>query len=157
MARRIALAFDEGRPQLAHEPPRRVEAAVEVERTDQRFDDVPDDVFATRRAILARLLAKSELRRNPGFDADLPTRRARHEHREAVRQLAFGLLRKALLEPFGHDQSEHAVAEEFEALVIVLAEARVGEGLLKQAGLLRLIPDGVAHEVEEFAHPGTPV
>ena len=70
--------------------------------------------------------------------ADLGAGLARDQGIVAPRHLAFGLVRVAVVERAGDDQAEHPVAEEFEPLVAVAAEARMGQRALEQLEVARL-------------------
>ena len=87
-------------------------------RADQRLDDVADDILALARAVLARLLAEPHQLGNAELAPDLGAGFARDQHIVAARQIAFGLGRVALVQGARHDMAEHAVAEEFEPLVV---------------------------------------
>ena len=56
-----------------------------------------------------------------------------HQARAQLGQLAFGELREARVELVGDRAAEHAVAEEFEPLVVVRAVAPMGERPLEEA------------------------
>ena len=60
-------------------------------------------------------------RREAELAADLGAGLARDQRIVAARQIAFGLVREALVEPARDDKAEHPVAEEFEPLVAVAA------------------------------------
>ena len=110
------------------------EPGVEVERADQRLDDVADDIVAEVGVVLARLLAEADVARQVDRAADFGAGLARDEGIVAAAHLAFGLAREALVEPRRDDQPEDAVAEEFEPLVGVAAMAAVGQRALEQFG-----------------------
>ena len=148
-----------GSQSLQDEALRSLDPAVEEQRADQRLDDVADDIVALARAVLARLLAEPDQRRNADLAADSRRRsRGRPSHCSGLRQIAFGLVRIALVERAGDDHSEHAVAEEFEPLVAVAADARMGERELEQAEVLRLVARALADEgCDVAAHSASPV
>ena len=83
-------------------------------------------------AILARLLAEPDHRRHAELPPDVGAGLPVDQGIVAVRKLAFRLAAEALVEPARDDQPEHAVAEEFEALVIVPPKAGVGQCPLEQ-------------------------
>ncbi len=77
------------------------ESAVEEKCADQRLDDVADDIVALAGAVLARLLAEPDERRNAELAADLGASLAGDQGVVALRQIAFGLVRKTLVERRG--------------------------------------------------------
>ena len=136
MGRGAALAFEHGRPVLADEGARGIEAMFEEHRAEQRLDDVADDIVAGVGLILTRLLAEADEGRDGDRAANFGAAFARHQRIVAAAHLALGLLREAFVEPFGDDQPEDAVAEEFQPLIAVAAKAAVGQRALVKPGIL---------------------
>ena len=118
-----------------------LDAAIEVDRGDQRLDGVREDVLL--HALPGRVGAATEPQRRAELDGPRP-RRERvgvHERRAHERQLALVGRRKAIDEQPAHAEAEHCVAEELEALIVgrtcatlLVREARMRERLLETSG-----------------------
>ena len=122
----------------------RVEAAVEVDRAEQRLEGVGQDrgLVAAAGALLAAaepdVAAEVELAAHLG-------QRAHVDHRGAqLGQLALGQVGVVAVERVGDDQAEHGVAEELQPLVGRQAAVLVGVGAVGQRPLqqARLDRDG---------------
>ena len=98
MLRRLALFGDVRLPGLQDEPLGGLEPAVDQQSADQRFDDVTDDILALAGAVIARLLAEPHPLGNAEIAPDLGAGFARDQHIVAARQIAFRLVRVALVE-----------------------------------------------------------
>ena len=119
-------------PIVHDEVPRRRHAAVEIERGDQRFAGAGQD-----RALLAPAArgfgrGHDQIGRQARGFRHLGAGFALDEAVEAHGEPAFGLLGMIGIQALGDDQAQHAVAEEFQALVGVGADAGVGEGARQQ-------------------------
>ena len=152
MLGRAVAAVDAVGPGGADEGARRLQPAVEPERADQGFDGVAQDVVALERAVGERLLAEPHMRGDADLAADLGADAARDEHVQPPRQFALGLVRKEAVEPVGDGDAEHPVAEEFEPLIIVLAEARMGQRPFEQAEIGRAVAEPGLEPVRERLH-----
>ena len=157
MVRCALLAGEVGFPKLEDEAFGRIDSAVEKKRADQRFDDVADDILALAGAVLAGLLAEADEGGNADLAADVGAGVAVDQRMVAAREIAFGFGRIALVERGRDDHAEHAVAEEFEPLVAVAADARVGEGELEQRRIARLVAELFLDEMGDLgAHSASP-
>ncbi len=65
------LAVEIRRPGAQDEALGGLQAAIDQQRPDQRLDDVADDILAEARAILARLFAEPDQRRDSEVAADV--------------------------------------------------------------------------------------
>src|SRR4051794_19729195 len=145
MLRRAPLARQVGLPQLEDEALCDIEAAVDEQGADQRFDDVPDDVLALACPVLARLFAEPDERWNADLAPVLGAGFAVDECIVALREIALRLLGVALVEGMRHDHAEHAVAEKFEAFVVAARRARMRKGQFEEANVVRLMVKPVAN------------
>ena len=158
MLRSTALLGEKRLPGFKDEALRRFEAAIDKQRADERFDDIPDDIVALCRAVLTRLLAEPHHLWNAEFAPDIGAGLARDEHVVAARQIAFGLFEVPVVKRARHDMAEHPVAEKLEPFVIfALAEALVAERQLEQAEVLGLMAQPVADESGDITHSASPV
>src|SRR5690242_4241105 len=121
--RRLAMRADALRPGTADEGARKGQSPFEIERADQRLHHVAQHIVAVGGAVVACLLAQAQMRAHAVLARDLGAHRPRHQRIQALRQRAFGVLREVFEQPFGDRQPQHAIAEEFEPLVIVLCLA----------------------------------
>src|SRR5689334_17736312 len=105
-------------PQPQDETFSRFEAAVQEQSTDQRLDDIADDILALAGAVLACLLAEA----NEGGDSDLAAVLgagfAVDERVIALGKVALGLFGITLVERSSDDHPKHSVAEELQSFVI---------------------------------------
>ena len=138
--------LDERVEQQVDDVGRRLEAAAEVHRTDHRLDGVGEDRGLS--AAAGRLLAAAEL--DVVTDTDVP---ADHGQRAGVDhggpelgQSTLGQVRVGAVERLGHDDAEHRVAQELQALVgrqsaVLVGVRAVREGALEELGLQDRIPE----------------
>jgi len=158
MLRRSPLNREIRFPQLQDESFRRLEAAVEEQRTDQCLDDIADDILALAGAVLACLLAEA----NEGGDSDLAAVLgagfAVDERVIALGKIALGLFGITLVERSSDDHPKHSVAEELQSFVIRSPNACMRDRKLEEAQVLRLVTELVADEGGEIlAHCSGPV
>src|SRR3546814_7596655 len=119
------LAGKRIRPQAAHRIARRGKAVLGEAGTDHRLHHIAQDVVRILAAIVARLLAQPHERTKPDLAGDLRAGDAADERIEALRETAFGLV-AVLIEPLGHREAKHAVAEELQPFVIALLTREIG-------------------------------
>ncbi|EZP56533.1 hypothetical protein BW41_00680 [Sphingomonas sp. RIT328] len=81
------------------------------------------------------------------FARDFGAGRAGDERVEPLRQMALGLVREQLPQPFGDDQAEDAVAEEFEPLIILRRLAAVGQRAFEGGEVGGAAAEGAAEPV----------
>src|SRR3546814_17296620 len=67
------------------------------------------------------------MRRNPGAAGDFGAGLARHQRIEAAGELAFRFARKAVIDPFGDQQAEDAVAQELQPFLVHRMGAALGQ------------------------------
>ena len=115
---------------------RRLVAAVEEHRAEHRLERVGED----RRRRCRRSPSRSCARAGPSSLRRPRPACPRAPGSRAAGQLAFGQLRKALVELVGDRAVEHAVAEELEPLVVVRAVAAMGQRLREQARVGEPVP-----------------
>src|SRR6478735_9014679 len=128
-----ALAGEIRLPKLQDESPRRLDPAVQEERSDQCLNDISDDIFTLARIVFARLLAEADERRNTDFTSIFCAGFPVDEGIIALRKIAFRLIGIALVERMGDHHPEYPVAKELKPLVAAAAtDARVGEGEVEQ-------------------------
>ena len=120
---------------------RRLEAAVDADRADQRLDRVGQD-RRPRRAAAARL-ALGQLQRlgQAQHQRDLVQAVLAHEVGAHAREVAFVGAGEAVEQQPRDGQVQHRVAQELEALVVVGAEAAVRERALEQRALGELVAE----------------
>src|SRR5882724_9213812 len=122
-------------------------AAVEKHRADHRLADVAEHGFAQPRARAGADRAELDVVGQPERLRDLSAALLAHEIGEALRHLALVRVREGAIEHVGHDQSEHVIAEEFQALIAFASFARglerrdVGDGRHQQIGIGEIMPD----------------
>ena len=127
---------------------RRLEAAVEVDRRDQRFAGVGQQRLLAAAAGLLLAAAEDHVVAEPELLGHLGERRGRHQVGLDLRLLSFGVRRERAEQRLGHDQAEHRVAEELERLVVGDAAARilvrlrlVRQRVLEQAAIAEAVAD----------------
>src|SRR3546814_7139782 len=113
-------------PGAADESGRAAQAGLQVERADQRLDDIAQHIVAVGGAVVAGLLSEDHLPSDPERTPDLGTGLARDERVEPPRELAFRFLGKEPVEPGRHDDAQYAVAEDLEPLIMIVDAA--GDG-----------------------------
>src|ERR1700730_7871636 len=142
-------------PRLAHplgpvaldELRRRTIAAVEKYRADHGLADVTEHGFAQAGAGAGADGAKLDVVEQPERLCHVGAALLADEIGEPLRQFALIGIRERAIQHVGHDQAEHMVAEEFEALVAVAALARgfqrgdMGKGGGQQSGIGKLVAD----------------
>ncbi len=141
MHRRLVVGVDAIAPGAADESRRTLEAALKIKRADQRLDDVAEDIVAVGGAVLPRLLAEDHLAAEAKLARDLGAGLARDERVQPPRKLALRLLREQLVQPCRDGEAEHPIAEEFEALIILLPAAGMGERALEQRRIARRLAE----------------
>jgi len=139
MDRSSSLTVEPRPPGGADERPGGIIAAVEIQRADQTFDHIADDIVALGGEVLAGLAAEADLFGNAALAADVGASLARDERIVAAAHLALRLVGEALVEPLGDDQAEHPVTEEFEPLIGGPAGAAMGQRLLVERHVVRLV------------------
>ena len=129
-----------------------VEAAVLEGRADQRLERVGEDRGAQRAAAArfafaeAQQLGQAELQRG-AVQAVLA-----HEMGANAGQVALVGAAEAVEQQARDDQAQDRVAEEFEALVVVGAEAAVGQRPLQEAGVGKAVSDALLEDDEAGIH-----
>ena len=126
----------------AHEPAGRLDPAVEVDRRDDRLEEIGKDRHrdgAVDRQPLAddEKLGEAEMLANPA------TRLAAHHHRLDARQISLERFRKDPVEGVADDEAENRVSEKLEPLV--RGEAMGSPRSVRQGGKKdRFVAEGVA-------------
>src|SRR5882762_2753417 len=116
-------------------------AAVEKHRADHRLADVAEYGFAQPRTGAGADRAKLDVVGQPERLRNLCAAFLAHEIGEPLRHLALVRARKGPVEHVGHDQPQHVIAEEFQALIALAALARgfergdVGNGGNQEIGV----------------------
>jgi hypothetical protein len=117
------------------------------------FRDV--DPSALDRLALAAS-ATSHAAYHPAFDArrtaDFGAGLSRHQRVQALGQLPFWLVREALVEQASDDQAKHSVAEEFQSVIAIAADAGMSDRALEQLEVARRPAQGCLQERREIAH-----
>ena len=93
------------------------EVAVEVHRPEDRLERVGEDARLVTAARALLPLAEQDEVADPEATGDVGEGVHVHDRRAELRQLALGELRVGAVGHVGHDQPEHGVAEELQALV----------------------------------------
>ena len=137
-----------------HQGARRLEAAVEERRADQRLERVGED----RRA-LGAAAARLALRQAQHVGQAERQRHAvqavlAHQVGPHAGQVAFVRTGEALEQQARDGQAEHRVAEELEALVVIGAEAAMGQRAGQQPGLREAVAEPLLQLIEKRIHPG---
>ena len=122
-----------GRVRLLDEPfelplderPRRLDAAVEIDRGDKRLVAIGDQRELLPSAGFLFAAAQNQVVAEPQLVSQPAERGGRHERRFQLRLLAFVVLRELAKEQVGDHEPQHRVAEEFERLVVDDATAGV--------------------------------
>ena len=145
-------AGDDLAEQALHQRLRGIEAGIEEDRADQRLQRIGQDGGALR-ATAARLalgqahhLGQAELQRH-AVQAVLA-----HQVRAHARQVAFVGAGEALEQQAGNGQAQHRIAEEFQAFVVVGAEAAVRQRPGEQLRLAEAVADAGLEFVESLVH-----
>jgi hypothetical protein len=89
------------------------------------------------RAVVARLLAEDQHGGHADLAADDGAGLSADDRVEAHRKIALGLVRIAAIEPGGGDEAEHAIAKEFQPLIIGVAMAAMRERAAEQCWVAR--------------------
>ena len=103
------------------------EAAVEIDRADQRLADVGEDCRPRAAAGIGFRGAEPDRRAEIDGARDLGAGLLAHQIGQAARQLALVGLRKSAKQHVGNDEAEHVIAKELEPLVAAGAVARALE------------------------------
>ena len=98
---------------------RRVIAAIEIDRADQRLADVGEDRRAHPSAGVGLRGAKPQRRAKVDGARDVGAGLAAHQVGEPARQFAFVGFREGAEQHVGDDQAEHMIAQKFQPLIAV--------------------------------------
>ncbi len=135
--------------------PRRLDAAVEIDRRDQRLVAVGDERVLAAAAGLLLAAAEDQELAEVDLLAEPRQRRRRHDRRLQLRLLPFVVLRELPEQHVGDDEAEHRVAEELHRLVVehaaagVLVHARaVRQRVLEQAAIAEAVADAPLERLE---------
>ena len=123
--------------------PRRLAAAVQVDRRHQRLEDVGQERRRDAR-VRGHALAENEKLLHSQRFADLRARLPADDHRFDFRQVAFEVLRILVKEKLADDGAENRVAEKFQPLVggqAMLRPRGVRQGRLQEQLVAKLIAD----------------
>ena len=153
---RIALRFlgcgDPRVPIALDERTRRGQTSVGVYRTDQRLANVSKHACSHMTPPLLRTFAHADMLRKVDLARNGSTRLAAHQAMENAREFALGRIGKARDQHVGNDEAEHAVTEEFQALVgLLLAavhRARVRERPGEQIGIGETVAERVLEAID---------
>src|SRR6185295_14202998 len=107
--------------------------------------------------VVAGLASTPDQRRNAELAPNLRAGLARDQRIVAPRQLAFGLPRITLVERPRDHHSQHAVAEEFEALVAFATDAGVRQRKGEQRRVNGLMAQPAARKGLNTAHSVSPL
>ena len=141
MLRGLVGALDAAGPAGTDEGAGAVQAGFAIPCADQRLHHIAEDIVALVRTVVAGLLAEAQVGADTEGAGDVGADRAGDERVEPLGELALGFRREQLPQPFGDDEAEDAVAEEFQPLVILGGLAAMG-----QRALVRLEVGGPAAE-----------
>ena len=129
--------------QAANQCPRLVDAAIEVNRSDDRLDRVGEDRIARLTATAQftgsqpQDVAEFEFARNTG------QRLAFDQMRPHATQLAFIRIVDGFVQIVRDLEAENGVAEKFQTLVVACTQTAVRQGALEQRGIFELIVDAL--------------
>ena len=117
------------------------EPGVQVVGADDRFQAVGEDGLLRPSARVLLALADEDEIVHAQAAGDLREARLAHDEALDPRQLPFRLVRKRRIHVLGHDEPEHRVAEELQALVVLPVLPRlVGEGAMREGLVEELQP-----------------
>ncbi len=131
-----------------HEQPldhlrRGVEAAVQVDRAEQRFERVGQDRFAAEAAGFQLARAEPQLLAELDLGGDDRERLAAHQARAEARQLALVGGAELAEHQHGDHAVEHRVAEELQPFVVRAAGAAMGQRRFEQRRVAALVAERV--------------
>ena len=137
-----------------------LDAAVEIDRRDQRFVAVGEQRLLAAAARLLLAAPEQQVIAEPQ-PLGLPRqRRRRHQRRLDLRLLSLVERRELAEQHVGDDEPEHGVAEKLHRLVVddaaadVLVGARgVRHRVLEQAAIAEAVADGLLQRLELVAQP----
>ena len=126
----------------AHEPARRIDPTIEIDRRDDRLEEIGEDRHGND-AVDRQPLADDEKFGQAKLFADPATRLAAHDHRLDARQIPLERLRKNLVEGVADDEPQNRVAKKLQPLV--RGEAMGSPRGMREGGKEdRLVAEGVA-------------
>ena len=136
-----------------------VEAAVEEGRADQRLERVGEDRRAQRAAAARLAFAEAQRLGQAELERDAVQAVLAHEVGAHAGQVALVGVAEALEQQARDDQAQDRVAEELEALVVVGAEAAVGQRAFQQGRVAEPVADALlqCYETGIHAMKGRPV
>src|SRR5215510_2142341 len=164
-------AFEFGPPMGAHHVTRLGVAGLQEHRTEQGLAGIGQDRLLVAAAGTRFRFAQMQRCTEMEGACHLCTRTAAHQAIEKTRELALGRRGVGLAQQFGDGETQHAVAEEFEALVVAafgrsLTHAGVSERLLQEGTILEDVAEAglqllelanrrhcLAHEAENPTPP----
>ena len=120
-----------------------VEAAVQVDRAEQRFERVGQDRFAAEAAGFQLARAEPQLLAELDLGSDDGERLATDQARAEARQLALVGGAELAEHQHGDDAVEHRVAEELQPLVVGTAGATMGKRRFQQRRVTALVAERV--------------
>ena len=133
---------------------RRLQAAIEERRSDQRLERVGEDRRAHRSAAARFAFAESDRIGQAELQRGAEQAVLADEVGANARQVALVRIAQPLEQEARNDQAQDGVAEEFEALVVVGAEAAVREGPFEQRRIAEAVADALLQGVEAGIHAG---
>ena len=133
---------------------RGLEAAVEERRADQRLERVGEDRGAQRAAAARLAFAEAKQLRQAELERGAVQAVLADEVGAHARQVAFVGVAEAIEQQARDDEAEHGVAEKFEPLVVVGAEAAMGQRALQEAGIGEAVADALLQCDETGIHAG---
>ena len=135
-----------------HERARRLQAAVEEGRADQRLERVGQDRRAQGAAAARLALAEAERLGQAELERGAIEAVFADEVGANARQVALVGVAEAVEQQARDDQAEDGVAEEFEALVVVGAVAAMGERSFQERRVGEAVTDALLECVEAGIH-----
>ena len=144
--------LDDLAEQALHQGPRGGEAAVLEGRADQRLERVGEDRGAQRAAAAGLALAQAQQLGQAELQGGAVQAVLAHQVGADPGQVALVGIAEAVEQQAGDGQAEHGVAEELETLVVVGAEAAVGQGPLQEAGVGEAVADALLQDDETGIH-----
>lgn len=116
-----------------------IEAGIQINRADDRFERIGEDRCAPPAAAFELAPAQYDFIGKPDLPADLGQLFSFYQGRPEPGQFALGGVREAPVEGIGDDKTEQGVTEVFQPFVIVIANAAMRQGPLKQAAVIERI------------------
>ena len=131
-----------------HECARRLDAAVQIDRAEQRFGRIRQDRRPLAPAAGLLAVAQPDLLRDAEFPRDLAQRALAHDRRAQLGQVALGQLGIVRKQVIRRDKAQYGIAKELQPLIVVqvacamlVGIGRVGHRGLVQRLVLKLIVD----------------